>query len=349
MPANKLSLFFVGLGLLTSISYLFLNDNFFLNILQTGANLNSVVDQSDLQFIQQMRWGLLAVGALLVIAGILITIAPPIAQRLTPIRIYVGLLLIALFFLVGTPFALPSAKLFLYDFGYNLKGNALSSEHSYGGVYYYWFRDYESLTLLFSAGIGLIFAFKQKWRGAFVLLLYLLLLGLAIATATRGYVRYLTPLLPALYIFVSAGILAITKLLDNINTPLPLGAIFIIAILWVIGVDYAHSWRYNVLHTDQHNSEYFAYQEIETISPERLYVAGFVPAIELQLAGHDVHPLSNQQIASGEFLSLLGSDQYLLIDDDAQNQISPSTHSKLELVWQSDPSNKPQFIYRIIP
>jgi MYXO-CTERM domain-containing protein len=207
LPHLALPLACLGAAALLLAVTFWLPQSFFLEILRSGGDVDSVIDASDVAFIARIRRLLLLGGLLLAPLALFLLRFPGVARRLSRVRLLLALLLIGLVFLLGTPYALVSWQQFLYDVGHQLKVNQ-GGPSAYWRYYLAWYHDWESdLLLVFAAlGLGGYWLRRRRQPEMVLLFFYALLYAVAIGTATRGFVRYLTPLLPLIFAFAGYGL-----------------------------------------------------------------------------------------------------------------------------------------------
>lgn len=351
-----LAIVLVG-GLVALIIYLAIPDTFFERILQSGAGANSVVDSSDLAFIQRLRTLLLMGGIGLLAGAVVLYRFPQIAERVALVRPYVGVVLMVGVFFVGSPFAVPRWQLFAYDLGYQLKANQ-SGTSAFWEQYTQWYRFWESEWVLALAVVGMGWYVWGWWRGVsrpgtypIFLLFYALLNYLSIGSATRGYVRYLTPILPILFIFAGYGLVQIAKLLNEKQPSWWLGWGFMGVMLVLVGVEVVPRMDEfisgRVATTDE---MYHSYRFILDEQANNIAFAGYAPDVEL--ANQDVtvqeQPRTLFATSPSALPRALATANYLIVDSDVNRTINLDNQPRLRLVWSND-QGFGQYIYEVLP
>ncbi len=308
-------LLFAGVGLLL-VNLIPLD--FFLEIVRSEAAVNSGVDSADTQFIRSTLRKITIVALVLMTTSVLpffTTHLPGVASLLNSLRrwrIYWLLLVVAIIFFLVNPFALVSWRIFVRDFGLELKKNALTGDTPVWQQYIIWWWQWESLIVLLLATIGVWSGWEKQRRSLLLLLVYLLFMLFMIGTATRGFVRYLSPIVPIVAILAGVGaawiwqrqrfvlvlllLFCAVELMPKVNTQIERA----------YTVDYMHE----------------GFIVARDLQPHTVYAAGFTPIQELRHAGFAYRHLSDEELRSGSYLANWREGDLLLVDTEKMGFVS---------------------------
>lgn len=297
---------------------------FFLEIVQSEAAVNSGVDSADAHFITSTLRKLNLVAMLLVIlAGLpliqrvagFVNPAKSIAQLLTSLRrwrIYWLLALIGLVLLIINPFILIEWRIFLRDFGLELKKNAQTGSDPFWRQYALWWWQWESVAVLLLAMIGVVVNWQKRQRDIVLLLVYLGLMVLMIGTATRGFVRYLSPIVPIMTVLAGLGIAWLWQ-----HKRLVLIVLLLTCIAELtpkISTQIARAQTVDYMHE--------GFNVARNLQPQTVFAAGFTPVQELRHAGFAYRHLSDEELTTGSYLATWQEGDLLLLDSE-KRQLLP--------------------------
>ena len=303
----------------------------------------ATIEPEDVAFVAQ--W--LTLFRLVAIAGFgtaaVIYRFPTQVKRFFLLRPYIAFAIaVAVFFMV-TPFALVSWQEFLLDVGTELKKNALSGDTRYWLRYGGWLRQFESLLAIGLAPIGLIIAARRWPRAALLLGSYLLLNYLAIGSATRGFERYLSPLLPVVYLFSAVTVVMLPQLVASqfrqaqfrqaqFRRAVQVGLLSLLIL--GIGIETTPKLQRVLNRAGTTNYHHAGYSFIvERGLPHTIHFEGFVPMFELKVHG----VLANWIAVTDEgWLEDVAAEDLVMVDRDRDGMISAEIRPSLNLLWSSE-------------
>ena len=293
------------------------------------------IDSHDVEFIGQWLT-LFRLGAIAcLIVSCLIWRFPAIFKRFFALRPYLAMFIALIVFFTVTPFALISWQEFLLDVGTELKKNALSGDQRYWLQYGGWLRQFESLFALLFAPIGLTITMRHRPRAGLLLGSYLLLNYLAIGSASRGFERYLSPLLPVLYLLAAVGIQSLISFCSTVTNrgSSTLKMILLTLILVGIGIELQPKLQRVLDRATTTDYQHAGYSFIVGHGlPDTIHFEGFVPMFELKV--HDVRA-NWVVIKQDTWLDAVGENDLIMVDTERNEQISAETRQSLTLLWSS--------------
>ena len=305
----------------------------FLALVERAGGLDSTVDASDLTFLRSVQTFARYAGVtVLTVAGVIWRF-PGFARHLCQIRPYAGVALAGLVFVLASPFVLLSPQDFVYDLGAELKANALSPDGPQWLAYLQRYTRWESTLVLAFFSVGCA-ASAARGVGARLLGLYLLLGYIAIGSANRGFERYLTPLLPVVFIVAAWGMWCLAGARDRLR---PAARVAVVVACAALGGYQLLPRVAEVLQSASiRDSSYSAFVTVSQRRARRvLYSGDAVPSIELRVAGMDVTQLPRAWLegSSRAFVGRLGHETVVVLDGVAERSLSPSVRAALEPIW----------------
>lgn len=277
-------------------------------------------------------------GLPLVAAGLVLAVAASFPLRKTIRRLVLGrhafaVGLAGLVFLLTSPYALLSWRTFLHDFGSELKANALLGEHAQWFAYLGRYLHNESVTVAALALIGAVLGVRRG-LGLGTPAVFLAMMYVAIGSATRGFERYLVPLLPVIYALAALGLSLGWERLANRSRAL--AALAAAGVLALIAVEFRAPLGAVLERADMNDEMRQCYYQVLERAPRKVYYAGFAPSRELEDAGFPVEAVARR--ALGEVPAragpLLGEGEFLIVDSATERMIEPGLRGSLEEVWQ---------------
>jgi|GEM_PF-4368883 len=326
------------------LAYAFFPKDFLISIIQGSGDLNSTFDEQDLIFLNSLRTKLLHAGIVVALIALAAGRFPWIVKPFCPVRPYIGLGLMGIFFILGSPFVLVSWKTFLYDFGSELKGNELSDEGQQWLAYIYRYFDRESIIIFGFFFVGLWHSFKTGKKIG-LLIIYTVLSYAAIGSATRGFERYLTGILPAIFIIASWGLYTLSLSLAKYKREMKY--LFLI-VIFLISIELVPKISTVLARADRKDEMYRSYVVIQDLKPERVYHAGFSPHLELKFQGFDVEHVPQQWLTeenNRELLQKVQANEVLMVDREIEQQMSQTLRKNLQLLWSLE-KGYGQYIYQ---
>jgi 4-amino-4-deoxy-L-arabinose transferase-like glycosyltransferase len=331
--------------------WVFFPTDFLASVIQSTRGVNSSMDPSDWIFLEGIRKKFLLLAVVATVAGAIFLRFRRLAERLSVTRVYAGIGLAGLAFLAGTPFLLVSFKNFLYDFGYELKANAMFSEQTYWLHYWRWAVSWHGYAWLAASAVGFGVWLKRS-RAAWMVALFFLLFYLAIGSATRGFERYLTGVLPIAFALAALGgewvYHRLQLRLRGLGAAVLIGGISIMAWEWMPRI------QYYLEGVPRMNEFRGSYEKVRSLAPTHVLYAGFAPHFELSKTGIKVEEVSDAELQDESYWQKFWQNPeqnperakaLLLINGSKKPLLSPALSSRLELIY-SDETRNSQWLYR---
>ncbi len=307
---------FLGIILLTlSLNF----PEYYLQLLiSEGGNINAELNQTDLDFILSVKNKLLFFGIFLIIFSLVTFLVKKIRDRFTMLRPYLAIFFILFIFLICNPYIFGSWNLFLYDFGAEIKANQFAGQGIQFLNYLNFYIEKESIILLVFFIVGFFTAIKEK-KIILILSLYLIIQYLIIGSATRGYPRYLTPLLPIIFSFSAYGIYSLSIYLGK---KIKLSQIIIIPILFFAIIENYYNVT-PILYREYHYDDiYDSYQYIINSSPGTIYYSGYMPDVELEIYGLSTIQIAERNLNIKYLSEVMKYNDILVVDRVSYNLLS---------------------------
>ena len=340
---GTLTVLALGAGALALATGLFFPESYLLGLVESGQGLNSSVDSSDLRFLEGMRRKAWVAGVAATLFGGLCLLRPRLERRLSLRRPFAGGALAVAVFLACSPFVALSFRQFLFDFGYELKMNAAGVE-AYWARYPRWFAALESPVVAVLAAVGAATCWRTRRRETVVALLYLGLFYVLIGSATRGFQRYLTPMLPVLFVFSAHGLVAGTRQLRRVGGG-GVAAMFACGAVVVVALGQHPRVAEVTARAGTRDEMFGSYRAtLAALGDGTVYYAGHVPYLELRERGVRVHELPYARLSEGGLEELLGTGDLLLVDRRALGRMSEPNRGELVELY-ADPSGWGQALF----
>lgn len=315
-------------------------------LIQQQGNFNSSLDPGDIAFLESIKLKFLVLSVLSGIAFLLSLRFRTFLSRFCFLRPYIGLILIAFFFVLASPFLLISWQRALYDLVIVLKTNAIGSGErqwlSFAGHY----LTKESVIGLAFLPVGVYWLIRHK-KPWMMMTIYLVLSLIAYGSGNRVFYRYWTPVLPVMFVVSAYGLYATANLLGDAKW---LRAGFLLLVLVCIGLELhpKHS-SFVVANRMETNSAYGAFHWVLDNEPKTIYYSprSYVPSFELEVMGFDLRGVPDLWIEDDDFslLQRMGPDDVLMVDRRLKSQMSDTLRQHLSLEWGLD-RDVGQYIYR---
>lgn len=335
----SLFVLFFGIALLTlSIHF---PENYIQLLISRGGNLNAELNQTDLDFILSTKNKLLFLGFLSIIFSIVIFSVKKIRDRFILLRPYLAIFIILIIFLACNPYIFKSWTIFLYDFGAEMKANQFAGKGIQFLDYIKFYIKKESILVFVFFIVGLFTAIKTK-RSILILLLYLIIQYLIIGSATRGFPRYLTPLLPIIFSFSAYGIYSLSTYLGE---KIKFGKLIIIPIIFFIFLENYHVVK-PILNRRFHNDDmYESYQYVINRNPNIIYYSGYVPDVEFELYGLSTVQIAERDLNIKSLSEVMNFSDILIVDRARYNLLADNDLNSLFLEKSFD-AEYGQFIFK---
>jgi hypothetical protein len=353
IPPRILTLGLAGLTALALVAGTAFPFDRVIAIAATGGGINSSIDASDLEFLQSIRTLLWVIGVSLLGLSAWSWRVPSVVAGFCRIRPYAGVALAAATFLLASPFIVVSPREFLYDVGVELKANMMGSEGTQWLAYVQRFLRWESTFVLAFFAVGWVASATRDARTR-LLGIYVLLGYLAIGSAHRGYERYLTPLLPVVFVLSAWGIWRISQIAHR-RVP-HIGIVALVTYASLAAYELSSTFTEVLRPASARDSAYFAFVAADQLRPRTILYSGYgVPSIEWTLAGTHVRELSRASFTRDDraFRNQLTPHTLIAIDGIAERSLSPLIRNALLQVWVSGNDDAAQYdklyLYRLNP
>ena len=332
--ATKYISLFLILGCLSGLClYLFFPYQLIGSVIEKARDLDSVFSQSDVAFVESLRSKFLALGLLSGGSAIISFCFQKFTERFGLLRPYVGIASTGILLILTSPFILISWQKFIYDFGAVMK-------HSHAGGSPQWipylqhYSAEESLLILLFMLVGLWHSWRLKQRTLF-LVVYLLVSYAVLGSASEGFLRYLTPVLPVMFVIAAWGIYATGLWLTEKFGQRFLQNFLVIAVTAAIVVELSQKVSAQIFLP--HDDMYASYAYIVEHKPSKVYYSVYAPDVELRLAGFEVEqlPLASLTQHNTEFLNRMRLKEVLIVDGEVISKMDSQLKRQLHLVWQS--------------
>ncbi|MAE70062.1 MAG: hypothetical protein CME06_06290 [Gemmatimonadetes bacterium] len=180
------------------------------------------------------------------------------------------------------------------------------------------------------APIGLLALWRRR-NLPIAVLLFVLLYYMAIGSANRGFPRYLSPLLPLIYVAAGAGFVTLLNHLREGRRELVAGALLVV-------VSVQGGARLLNLQRWDHSEMRDAYEQILALDPEGVSFAGYAPHVELEIAGIPTEQVSISSLLPGarEPTLALSPKSLLVVEKRIAEAMNPDQRDGLRLVWSTN-------------
>ncbi len=290
-----------------------------------------------LHILRQLRHLLLGAGFALVVLAVLVQRFRTLYALLSPRRLYLGLVIIVLTVVVTTPYSFLTPAKFFSDMHDVFMGNAIArGEPIQWRIYLEWLRHNESITFVALGALGIVWAAMRDWWGLRVALLFALLYATTLATSHRGYARYLTMLLPVIYIFAADLMIRVWSLASGKRAL----ALRLLLVLVVAGATVQLWVKQEALHGLQRTKDAFwrSYNVALSRNPSSVLFAGYAPSVELAIKGIPVRQIFWEDLSSRRMGNQLACGELLIYDLRSPNNKAASLAAdpSLQTLFEDD-------------
>jgi hypothetical protein len=196
------------------------------------------------------------------------------------------------------------------------------------------------LVFVFFIG-GLFTAIKTK-KSYLILLLYLIIQYLIIGSATRGFPRYLTPLLPIIFSFSAFGIYSLSTYLGK---KIKFGKLIIIPIIFFIFLENYHDVKPILNRRFHYDDMYESYQYVINNNPGIIYYSGNIPDVEFELYGLSTVQIAERDLNIKSLSEVMNFSDILIVDRTRYNLLADNDLNFLFLEKSFD-AEYGQFIFK---
>jgi len=339
-----LALILAGCGAILLLFYFFFPQDILRQFISTTGEINSHLDEKDMIFVNSLRNKLGYLSILFLVLSGLVSFRFKFIRRICLVRPYAGVLLQIVIFFLGSPFALLSFKRFIYDFGAELKENALGGIMQQWTVYPIRYLNNESLIVFAFFLIGLSYCVLKRIRIGYIII-YLCVSYLVIGSATRGADRYLTPLLPFFFIIASLGIFQIITAFQNKykrSYYIPLSVLVIL-----ISIEIGPKFIRAIKPIQELNEMSRTYKWVSESGITQVYYTGYFPDVELRNRGVEVIEITKElgRPDTKAFLDTLAYGNFLAVNHKTLETNPHFPDSTFKLVFHVDEIYG-QYVYR---
>jgi hypothetical protein len=293
----------------------------------TNVDLTAPADY--VAFFHNVRMDLICGGITILIAAVVV-MRSRISYRLFSLtRLYLGLGVVLLVALLTTPFSVVDPSKFIYDIGALARETVLvDSGNAQWKHYAGWLLRNESTTLLLLGLAGFFTVIGKDYRRYAVVILFVTLYLFVIGSAHMGFPRYLTPLLPLVYIFAAGFLMQVW----TAHAPTLSPYLKTLAVLLVV-IATSEIWpriASSLALSNQRDEFWSSYSFVISTYPTKVLYAGYAPSVELSAAGISVSPVSWDTLGQRPVGAQLDCGELLMFD-----RRTAETHF---VVPESDPS-----------
>lgn len=336
VPVRLVQAVVIAVAAVLLIFFAFWPQDYLTGIVHSQGSSLAEVDQSDMAFLEDMRMRVLMLAVTAAVLAVAIIFSPLIADRFTNLWIYAGPAIALTIFLLCSPSVLLEPLRFVYDFGAEIKATTTKNPHMMWGYYVWVYWAHESLIVLGLCAIGI--AMGLKVANARPALLFAAVYLFTIASAHRGYIRYLTPILPFIAIFAAGAISHGVRILRFRSEALAACAALAVVFLW--GAEVSGRLYSMVVSAGHHNSHHASYTEIMKRSLSKITLMGVGPTFSLEQQGVEV-----KKVLPKAELFPKSAGSYLLIDSAAKEKLASQIDTfAFRLLW-SDTRDTGQHLY----
>jgi 4-amino-4-deoxy-L-arabinose transferase-like glycosyltransferase len=338
VPRKLLIIAFAALGLMLLISAwaLPVADLIrFATTHHTNPDLKSSADY--LLFFQHVRKVLLFGSAALVISALLASRSDFVYRLLSLRRLYLGFGIILSIAALTTPYSILDAPKFLYDLGAQARATVMLQDGERQWRYYYSWLGNESRVLLLSGLIGFATIALRNYRRYLVVILFVAVYVFSIGNAHIGFPRYLTPLLPLIYVFAAGFLVQLWTSQRRGDVPY----VRVVAVLLVLAASFELFPKFELAREASKRTDEFwnSYHLALDAHPTKVVYAGYAPSAELISAGVPTTQISWASLASAPMGDQVGCGELLILDRLAAgiHHVAPERDSSVTILLD-DPS-----------
>lgn len=311
-------------------------------LISQGGNINAKLTNSDLEFVKSILTKFIYLGTCLIFIGVVSILTKQLFKPFYKVRPYFVILLITLIFILFNPYIIISLKHFIYDFGAELKANQFAGQTNQFINYFKIYFNRESIIIFIFLFIGFYYSIREK-KYISIFVIYLLISYFIIGSATRGYERYLTPILPILFIVSSFGIVSIISKITNHSK---LIIILFIGLISLIFYD-NYLWLKPIVGKQYHHDDIYAsYHFIIKQNVDNVYYSGYVPDIELKINGKNTIEIAERNLTDKDIKTILNINDILIVDGDRQELINRNNINSIKII-KSYIADYGQYIYTL--
>jgi hypothetical protein len=194
-----------------------------------------------------------------------------------------GLAIISFIAALTTPYSILDAPKFIYDLGAQMRATVMLQEGERQWRNYYVWLGSESRVLVIVGLLGFATIALRNYRRYLVVILFLAIYVFSIGNARIGFPRYLTPILPLIYVFAAGFLLEIWTL----KKPgiFPFGRIAAALVVLVAAAELTP--RFESARELSKGNDAFrkSYNTALNAHAEKVLYAGYAPNAELNAAG----------------------------------------------------------------
>lgn len=248
----------------------------------TNPDLKSSTDY--LIFFHHVRMELVYGGLALLALALLVKQSGTLYRLLSLKRIYSALLIVLLIALLTTPYSVLDPAKFVYDLGAQARGTVLIQHgHPQWKNYFVWlWRDEPKIVLVLGV-LGFATIALRNYRRYLVVILFTLMYVFTFGSAHIGFPRYLTPILPVVYVLAAGFLMQIwTTEKLALRRYARIVAVMLLALSAAeLSANFASS-RILSKRTDEFWSSYWLAKNMHV---GKVLYAGYAPSVELTAAG----------------------------------------------------------------
>jgi 4-amino-4-deoxy-L-arabinose transferase-like glycosyltransferase len=296
----------------------------------TNPDLRSSADY--LTFFHHVRMILIFGGAVLLTTALLIFRSAYLYRLLALKRLYAGLPIVLLVLVLTTPYSILDPAKFIYDLGAQARGTVMiQNAHAQWRNYYSWLGN-ESKTLLLLGLLGFATLMLRSYRRYLIVIVFATLYVFTIGSAHIGFPRYLTPLLPLIYV-LAAGFLIQTWTAQK-SASLAYTKILTTMLLVVATAELFPKFESSRALSKQKDAFWSSYHLAMDVHAAKVIYAGLAPSAELSAAGVPVFQTSWASLGSMPLGNQLDCGELLMFDRRAAeaHHLTPETDTSVTIL-----------------
>ena len=343
---NLFSILFLCFALIFLSSFIFFPNTLVYKFVESHGRIDSAFDAQDILFINFIRKTLMLTGILSLVLAFLTYQMKNVFKRFRFIRPYLAVIFVAIISFLLSPYLMIHWKEYLYGFGAVLKADSVSVGEQQWIGFFKIFLQNEGFLILFFFLFGVFLCLKQR-KQITLIYGYLILSYLAIGSNKQGWPRYLTPILPVIFIIAAWSIYYLAIYLKRYKKK-SLSWAFIIIVIALILFELYPEFSL-ILSKPKHQDElHFSYKYIKKLHPSKILFAGNnIPHTELKMDGFDVRQVPKKYVQSDYFYLIeeFMPNDILIVDGSVNDIMNQSLLINLELLYKNE-TGVGQYIYK---
>jgi hypothetical protein len=264
-------------------------------------------------FFHHVRMELVYGGFALLALALLVKQFGTLYRLLSLKRLYIALLIVLSIALLTTPYSVLDPAKFVYDLGAQARGTVMIQHgQPQWRDYCFWLWRDESKILLVLGVLGFATIALRNYRRYLVVILFTLMYVFTFGSAHIGFPRYLTPILPVVYV-LAAGFL-----MQMWTTQKPaLGRyarIVAVILLAVSAAELRAKFEWSRIRSKRTDEFWSSYWLAKNMHVGKVRYAGYAPSVELTTAGISTSQTSWASLQAAPLGSQLECGELLILE-----------------------------------